>query len=199
MSFHRINIILLVCILFLSAINTACAEEDLDDSSNSDSDYTITTPYEYPVVPGTEEWVEMTPEERRRSSYVSQDVALEMDSYSLLITIIRYPYIVDIFAYDDSNEGIDAVRAYFPPLDVFLSRSDALEICNDYLGSIDENTPELIHDGNKVRLLLKYLSFREASNPDSLQNPIGNTNLVVVYTPNGGGVNTYYNSTYSDF
>ena len=48
------------------------------------------TPHEYSVLPGTDAWIEMSPEERRTATYVDQAEAENMTTRALLITTLGY-------------------------------------------------------------------------------------------------------------
>lgn len=50
------------------------------------------TPHEYSVLPGTDAWIEMSPEERRTATYVDQAEAENMTTRALLITTLGYPF-----------------------------------------------------------------------------------------------------------
>ena len=54
------------------------------------------TPHEYSVLPGTDAWIEMSPEERRTATYVDQAEAENMTTRALLITTLGYPFLIDV-------------------------------------------------------------------------------------------------------
>ena len=101
----------------------------------------------------------MSLKERREAVFVDTDIANAMTSQALLLTVIRYPFIVDIFAYDDCDNGVDAVRTYCPPLDVFINRTDAIQTCKDYLDPAEESLEEESFEKIVVRQLLQYLTY----------------------------------------
>lgn len=55
-----------------------------------------------------------------------------MTTYAVLITTLNYPFIINIYAYETINEGIDIVREYFPPLEELLTRDDASQVISLY-------------------------------------------------------------------
>lgn len=93
----------------------------------------IEEPYVYEILPGTEEWVSMSPEERYESCYVSRDIAEKMTTDALVETVLNYPFWINVYTYNTLEEGVDAVASYFPPLSELLSRNDALEVLEDYI------------------------------------------------------------------
>ncbi len=111
------------------------------------SDQTITQAHTYDVIPGTEEWENLTVEERVEASFVSEEESSKMTTEALLETILNYPYWINVYAYGNIRYGIDVVASYFPPLNEFLQREDALDVINNYL----DNCPALL-DGNEIDL-----------------------------------------------
>lgn len=100
--------------------------------SASNQSYAITEPYAYPVKPGTQTWIDMTPRERRASCYVGEELAKQMTTQALIGTVLDYPYWVDVFAFDSFELGIRSVSSSFPPLSELLSREDAEKTLEQY-------------------------------------------------------------------
>ena len=62
------------------------------------------TPHEYSVLPGTDAWIEMSPEERRTATYVDQAEAENMTTRALLITTLGYPFLIDMYCIGYSSD-----------------------------------------------------------------------------------------------
>lgn len=100
--------------------------------------YSVNEPYNYPVKPGDDEWDAMSIEERLEACRVDSETAKNMDTHSLMLTVLDYPFIVDIGFYTHAGEGIEKVRAGFAPLDELLNRSDASDILNEYVREVEK-------------------------------------------------------------
>lgn len=87
----------------------------------------------YSVVPGTDAWNEMTPSERYESCSVSEEEVQNMTTAALVETVLNYPYLINIYAYDSLELGISEVSRYFPGLQELFSRSDAAEELDQYV------------------------------------------------------------------
>lgn len=124
----KVVFLLLSVMLACSALLSACA-----NSTEQIDSYTITTPYFYPVIPGTDEWNSLSMDERIALSHVDESVVKNMTTDAVLITTLNYPFIVNIFAYGKVNEGINAVKGYCSPLAELLKRDDALQVISSYL------------------------------------------------------------------
>lgn len=105
------------------------------DSREVSGEYTITEPYTYSVIPGTDEWKNLTPAERYEECYVSEDIAKKMTTEALVGTVLGYPFWINVYAFDTLEKGIDMVSSYFPPLAELLKRSDAAEVLEGYLAN----------------------------------------------------------------
>ena len=63
------------------------------------SPYTITEPYSYPILQGSEEWFAMTNTQERTSAYlVPNDVISNMTTEALMLTVMANPFFTDIAA-----------------------------------------------------------------------------------------------------
>lgn len=108
-----------VCIAFCSAMSFATETED----------YTISEAYTYPILPRTEEWNRMsTLDEKIAACYVDEDLMKAMTTPALLETVLNYPLLVNIYAFDTIEMGIESVSGYFRGIEILKQRED-IEVC----------------------------------------------------------------------
>lgn len=74
----------------------------------------------------------MTLEERLESCAVSQAEVKGMTISALVETVLNYPYLLNVYAYNSIDEGIQMVSSYFPGLPELVSRSDGAEALQAY-------------------------------------------------------------------
>ena len=97
------------------------------------SPYTIDTPYEYPVVPGTPEWLSYaTVIGRRKACQVPDEILEHMTTDALLQTVLDYPFLSDMYAFNTIEMGYEAVRKHCNSLREFENRPDRLETLSRY-------------------------------------------------------------------
>lgn len=97
------------------------------------SPYTIDTPYEYPYVPGTQEWADLGDTlARRQASQVPDEVLEHMTTGALLQTVLDYPFLSDMYAFNTIEIGYKAVRNHCNSLREFETRPDYLEALSRY-------------------------------------------------------------------
>jgi hypothetical protein len=83
-------------------------------------------PYEFPVKPGTPEWVKFqTHEEMLQACQIPENVLKNISSDALAKTCLEYPLFIDMIAYSTFNEGIERVVKQFNGLQELLGRKDA--------------------------------------------------------------------------
>ncbi len=93
-----------------------------------ESQYTIDTPYEYPIVPGTQEWIELEDVvARRKVCQIPDDVLNHITTDALLETVINYPFRSDMYSFNDFQTGYEAVKNRFNGLQELERRSDCLD------------------------------------------------------------------------
>ena len=159
-----------------------------------DTIYSVTEAHEYTILPGTEEWRALDGAiEKRAACNVTAEEVSSMTTEALIETVINYPLLVDMFAYDTIAEGIEAVDQYFPGLKELLGRSDAMYYLQSYLEqySLSErnNNIEYIYADSLIHIL-SLSDERTAPLKPQRSEPT---------TPNGSSLETYYNRTWSDW
>lgn len=138
---------LLLCFLILAVAKATLGEKDKP----------ITKAHVYKVLPGTEEWNAMTPKERTKSCYVSREEAAAMTTDALVETVLTYPFLINIHAYDSLTYGIEEVKGYFPPLEELLTRKDAWKALREYGKDLpEENAEERLRQFD-VNVLCRYI------------------------------------------
>ncbi|MBP5235952.1 MAG: hypothetical protein J6128_00200 [Clostridia bacterium] len=129
-----IPLIILLCILIGGSFGCSFGNETIIDNS-----YTIDTPYEYPVTPDSKGWAELDTSAKREMCYVSLDTAKKMTTNALFITVLNYPYLADLYAFDSLSLGLETVEDRFPPLAELLERKDAYSIISSYIQECESN------------------------------------------------------------
>lgn len=156
----------------------------------------ITKPYVYEVLPGTTEWVEMTPDERFESCYISEEVVSRMTTEALVETVLNYPYFTNVYAYDSFDYGIEVVSEYCPALKELLSRAEAAEALQNYL---DNHTATSTAEERLVTKAAKMLAEKVNCSEDEIEMQ---ENVLIPYsssvqTPNGTNVTVSSNRSWT--
>lgn len=102
-------------------------------SKPPESPYTIDTPYEFPVVPGTQEWIDLGDTlARRKACEVPDEVIQHMTTDALLLTVLDHPFLSDMYAFNSIEQGYVVVRRRFADLREFERRPDYLDVLSQY-------------------------------------------------------------------
>lgn len=101
--------------------------------------------------------------------------------------VINYPFLGNIFAFEDYNTGIDSIVNTFTPLRVFISRPDAISTLESKYNEIKEDEDYFIEKTflEALRTKIEYLSNNNTSF-NSLNQPSGT--ITYVTTPKGSQV-----------
>ena len=122
---NRVTIILFCAASILSLWAVAAAKPV--------SPYTIDTPYEYPYVPGTQEWIGLgNTLARRRACQVPDEILQHMTTDALLLTVLDHPFLSDMYAFNSIEQGYVVVRRRFADLQEFERRPDYLDVLSQY-------------------------------------------------------------------
>ena len=88
----------------------------------------VTAPYQFPVQPGTPEWVELSANARRAACRLPAGLAEQMTSEALLETALDYPYVTDMLAYSNPVQGFWSNANYNDALAELVTRPDAAAV-----------------------------------------------------------------------
>ena len=83
--------------------------------------------YQFPIVPGSEEWKALGHLQRVASLQIPLDTLNQMSTARLLETCLYYPFNVDIIAYDNHLAGYDRMKNQFNGYLELLNRQDFIQ------------------------------------------------------------------------
>ena len=185
------KIILLVYCLFIFSNKSVDAYSQKLETVNS----LTGKPYEFTIVPGSDDWNSLNGAvEKRKACFVPKDIMENMTTDALVETVLNYPLLIDIFAYNSIDEGIDHLSSYFQGVEILSKRSNSIASLLDYM---DKNEAE--KDTIKsvfVKTLISYLSDNQVNGSASTV-ALRYTNTYV-YTPNYSAVPAYYGLSWTD-
>jgi hypothetical protein len=82
--------------------------------------------YDYPIKPGTEGWKAFqTHDDMLKACQIPEDILKNMSTKGLVETVLEYPLLGDILAYNSIQQGFEAVASRFNGLSELLNRKDA--------------------------------------------------------------------------
>lgn len=94
--------------------------------------------WEYPIQPGTEEWIALeSTEKRREACQVPQEALEEMDTEALLETALDYPFCTDMWAFDRLEDGYRHQLMHNSALEALESRDDRHEVVQARLADVE--------------------------------------------------------------
>ncbi|ADL53736.1 hypothetical protein [Clostridium cellulovorans] len=99
-------------------------------SATGANEVTINTAigYNYPIKPGTVEWYKLgNKPAREKSCQIPEEVLKSLTTDELIETVLNYPFLMDIYAYDSYQKGFNAVSKKFNGLKELLKREDVAD------------------------------------------------------------------------
>lgn len=124
---RRIGVVVLCifcCILTLAACQIAGDEPA----------YSITEPYQYPVLPGTKGWAKLgSLQEMAEVCQIPEEILSRMTTKALVESVVNYPLWMNVLAYEDRQLGLKDVKSYFNGLQELCTRDDAIEKIETYI------------------------------------------------------------------
>ena len=131
-TLSKISVMLIAFSIFvgLSSICNIGYSVSMEEADNTDI---ITEPHVYPVLPGSAEWSTFyEPEQKLAACYVSPDELNRMTTDALVETVINYPLLIDMYAFESIDIGIEEVSTHFAGIEELFSRDDAAQSLSDY-------------------------------------------------------------------
>ena len=99
----------------------SCSEKDMSDIMPEENNDTQL--WDYPVKPGTEEWKQFqSNEEKVRACQIPEEVLDSLSTEDLTDLCLRYPLLVDVFAFNFVNMGLDKLFSDFNGIRALYNR-----------------------------------------------------------------------------
>ena len=153
--------------------------------------------YIYPLRQENEEWRTLVNHQDMIDICQLPREYLNAQTIDLLATVLHYPLLGDIFAWNSVEMGFDVVSLTFNGFAELLNREDLLEAIESFDIALIEFTQDFeLPIAERVLTILQVFAQSSAGVPDSLNATQITDNTVT--TPNGTQVPHYVNMTWAD-
>ena len=116
-------------VLLLAAVLVLLCTVPMSIPSDAASPTQIDTPYVYPLQPGTPEWKAIiSRKDRAAACQIPEDLLPAMTTRALAETVLNYPFMVDLYVWNTTSIGFQALLEDFNGLRELVSRPDGLEV-----------------------------------------------------------------------
>jgi hypothetical protein len=83
------------------------------------------TSYDYPIVPGTDEWSTLTTHDQMvQSCQIPEDILETIPTASLVDSVLNYPLLADMFLFNDFQQGFEVIYNQFNGIKELFTRED---------------------------------------------------------------------------
>ncbi|MBQ4650104.1 MAG: hypothetical protein IJB73_05325 [Firmicutes bacterium] len=197
--------IIVFCLIMILALGTANAYALNSNLETEEVNFKITEPYDYPIVPKTEEWNELQDHMKMiEVCTIPNDILNRMTTQALMETVANYPLLVDMLVWDDNQTGYELVKEHFNGLQEFAEREDASEVLQTYMESFD-SVVLYVNNSDASRIVVETcleLIAADVQGTEGVLSSLTNNAVEVtnnnVVTPNNTRVPHYENLTYAD-
>lgn len=172
LSFISVSVFMFITIAGVSVFAT----------STNDTKINTTIGYNYPVKPGTVEWDKLGNKvAREKSCQIPEEILKNLTTDELIETVLNYPFLMDIYAYDSYQKGFKAVSERFNGLNELLQREDVADkLITKYKNTeVAEDTDKVasgeIFDLSNIEILLgqdEVLNQLAGTNKDELEKEV---------------------------
>ena len=123
-------IVLLLC---LAGLLAACGQQQA-------TEYTITEPYQYPIVPETAEWRELKGLDAKiEACEVPEEILENITTEALFQTVLDYPLLINFIVYGNPGDlmkgyraGFEAILGYCNALQELVERPETQELAEQF-------------------------------------------------------------------
>ncbi len=125
-----------LCFIILVFALSGCkktSEEEPDDGCLA---FEYSDTYQYPIVPGTEEWKSYEGN-IREALQIPDDVLETISTEGLLESLLNHPFFMDFIAYDSRQLGFNHLSYWSPGIGVLLRRPDFFSVILDRYQKMD--------------------------------------------------------------
>lgn len=110
--------------------------EDVPDDNCQAFEYSDT--YQYPIVPGTEDWKSLgSTVDKYTACLIPDQVLTTISTEGLLESLLNHPMIDFIFAFDNRQDGFDQSKTFIPGIGILYNKSDIFSVILDRYQKMD--------------------------------------------------------------
>lgn len=185
----RIFMFLVMVLTLVLPISSFAAESTIPQ-------YKINDPYVYPVKPGMDEWLKLDDHVKKiEACQIPTDILSNMSTDALIETVLSYPLLPEMYAWDSPANGYNAIKSQFNGLKELSIRTDATEKLSNLKSSLSLSKGKATDDG------IKELNLRQLQEGITWKQELQVTALMstgYVTTPMASKVPVYFNRTWTD-
>jgi len=143
----------------------ADADAGSDESQEKGMQY-IDEPYIYPILPGTDEWKQLTVEERIKACEVDEELLKKMSTKALVETVCTHPFLSSARAFG-SFKSVPQVLGANKYVKILEAREDKMEWLEEFAAREKERTEFTEIKYYNADMLIEYFS----ADPDAKAGP----------------------------
>ena len=138
--------------------------------------------YNYPVLPGTDEWIAVGDTRTRHDACeIPVEILNKLTTKALLLTALDYPFNTDISAFEDAQSGFDYIVKHSNAWSALICREDIEETIFSLLDSDDFDNEQTTY----IELLLKHSAVYPLLS-DEAKSFLTNNETLSLYNPPDG-------------
>ena len=102
--------------------------------------------YDYPIKPGTEEWIALESRDARaQACIISQEILETISTGGLFESLLSYPFILDYGAWEEFQKGFEKLKSENTGFAELFSREDLYKIISSWYGPMSTECQDLIY------------------------------------------------------
>lgn len=130
-----LNLIIVIIIVL-----TACQQSVNRTSNEQENNLNIPAVddvYDFPIKPGTSEWAELkSHDEMVEVCQLPLETLNTISTLGLIQTVLNYPLLLDMFAFDETQSGFDSIASQFNGLQELMQRKDAATLIAQFYSTL---------------------------------------------------------------
>lgn len=180
-------------VMFMAIFIFACVTISYASTeASNDTPYTIDTPYQYPLIPGTDEWKTLTNHaEKVDLCQIPEDILPLMTTEALAETVLSYPLLSDMYVWNSSTIGYEVIAATFNGLAELEHRPDGLSTLIELSQQTTRARDNPFFTQDIETIIREMSGLRESAQNDQFES-------VTLFTPSGSPVLAYKDLTWAD-
>ena len=112
--------------------------------------------YEYPIKPGTEEWVQLVSRDARaQACTIPQEILETISTGGLFESLLNYPFILDYGAWEKMQVGFEKLKTENKGFTELYSREDLFQIIYDWYSPMSLECKDWIYRPNNAPVVIE--------------------------------------------
>lgn len=156
----------------------SCSKVETNDCFS----YSFPDAYEFPIKPGTQDWINLGSREARANAcMIPEDILQKISTGGLFESLLSYPFILDYIAWEEWQVGFEALKTENKGFAELFNRRDLYRVIYDWYESMSPDCKEWIYHPDHAPIQIELGIIEMCIFQDEFLNSLNQDEIIEIF------------------